>query len=380
MLVVRYVLVPLALATVIGLTGCTPKGSSEPIVLGHLAPLSGPDKLLGDQAQHGIELAVDEVNRPENRINGQPVNVVHADTAGSAEAIQAQTVRLVTTGRVVALLGGLDATQLEHLSRALQPYSIPLVSPATLVGVAPNDYVFSTTVTPAYQGQILARFAREVLKPAEVLLLTDSRSNFSSLLAAAFRQEVSQGNTVRVEEDSYKAESEFAELVKRVKKGAPHAILVAGAAADVAKLRPLLQAASPGAALLCGVEEGSLPALAEDRTTPGPAYLASVFAADALTPKGQEVAKQYRDRYGRDLNVHAALAYDNARLLFEALRKSRSSSAVLLRKELLGLENFETITGPFAFTKERTARRPLFLVRLEEGRAQLAKRYDPEAK
>jgi branched-chain amino acid transport system substrate-binding protein len=89
------------------------------------------------------------------------------------------------------------------------------------------------------------------------------------------------------------------------------------------------------------------------------------------------VAKQYRDRFGHDLDGHAALAYDDARLLFEAMRRARGTSSLLVRKELLGVENFESLTGTFAFTKERTARRAVFVLRLEGGKAPLAKRYDP---
>jgi len=41
------------------LTGCSHRTSSEPILIGHVAALSGPDKAAGDHAKQGIALAVD---------------------------------------------------------------------------------------------------------------------------------------------------------------------------------------------------------------------------------------------------------------------------------------------------------------------------------
>jgi branched-chain amino acid transport system substrate-binding protein len=255
---------------------------------------------------------------------------------------------------------------------------VPLLSPATLADPSANDYVFSTTVTPGYQGQTLARFARDVLKPAGVTALTDSRGSVSGPLTTAFIKEA--GKDFPVDQWTYRAETDFPDLVARVKRTQPKAILVAGPAADLVKLRPQLHEAAPQAPLLFGVEEGSLPALAADQTTAGPAYLVSAFAAEGLTDKGQEVAKQYRERTGQELDVHAALAYDDARLLFEAMRRAKSTSSLLVRKELLGMDGFESLTGPLSFAREHSARRPVFVLRLEEGRPQLAKRYDPEAK
>jgi branched-chain amino acid transport system substrate-binding protein len=368
----------LLLAPALALAGCTPKGTPEPIVVGQLAPLSGPDKAAGDAARQGVTLAVDEANREDNRVAGRPVNVLHVDSGGDAEAVKAQTVRVLTVNHAVALLGGTDAAQLETISKASQSYSTPLVSPATPVDLSANDYVFSTTVTPVHQGQILARFARDVLKPGDVTALTDSRDGVSGPLTTAFIHEA--GNALPVDQWTYKGEADFPDLVARVKKGQPKAILVAGSAADLVKLRPQLHDAAPQAPLLFGAEEGSLAALAENRTTPGPAYLASAFAADGLTAKGQEVAKQYRERFGQDLDVHAGLAYDDARLLFEAMRRAKSTSTIPVRMQLLSLDGFESLTGPLSFTKEHSARRPVFVLRLEEGRPQLAKRYDPEGK
>ncbi len=361
------------------LAGCSPRAAPEPVWVGQVAPLSGPNRVAGEHARQGIDLAVDEANADGKGINGHPVQVRHADSRGEPQTAQEQAGRLVTVNRVSALLGGTTTPELESIGRGLQAYDTPVVSPATLPPSFGNENVFSTAVPPGYQGEVLARFAVD-LKPASIAAISDSKSAAATALAAAFVREAAKGGGARPEEWTYGGEADFTDLAARAKKAQPKAILLAGAPRDLLKLRPKLQEADPQAALLLGAEEGSLTTLAEDRTTPGAAYLASAFVLEGLTPAGQEVARKYHERFGQDLDVHAALAYDDARILFEALRPTKGNGGAALRKELLGLDNFDSLTGPLAFTAERAARRPVFVLRLEGGKAKLARRFDPPEK
>jgi branched-chain amino acid transport system substrate-binding protein len=364
----------------LSLAGCSSRGTSEPLVLGHVAPLSGPDKTRGEHARHGIDLAVEDVNQDDRRIAGRTVVVRHADTAGKPDAAQSQTVRLLTIDRAVALLDDSDPGELDRVLRAAQPYGVPVVTPGTLPPASANEYLFSATVGLADQGQALGRFAVEELKPAAVTVLIDSRSNAASALADAFRKAVGKGN-VAVIERTYKDEADFAGLAGDLKKAPPKAVLIAGASGDVLKLRPQIHDAAPDAGLLLGVEEGGQVTLAEDHTTAGAAYLASAFVPEGLTPPGQDVARKYRERYGQDLDTPAALAYDAAGLLFQGMRNKESPTGSRpIRAALTVLENFDSLTGPLSMTKEHTARRPVFVVRLENGAAKLAHRYEPEGK
>jgi branched-chain amino acid transport system substrate-binding protein len=362
------------------LAGCSARGTSEPILVGHVGPLSGPEKTRGVSAQRGIDLGVEETNQDDHRIAGRTVTVKHADSGDKPDAAQSQTVRLLTIDKVVALLGDSDPAELDRVIRAAQPYSVPLVTPGTLPPGSVNDYVFSATIGPADQGQALARFAAEELKPTGVTVLIDSRNAVAAALADAFRQEAGKRN-VAVSERTYKDPADFAGLAGDLKKAAPRVVLLAGASRDLLKLRAQVHEAVPEAALLLGTEEGGLVTLAEDRTTGGAAYLASAFAPEGLTPAGQELARKYRDRFGQDLDPVAGLAYDAARILFEGMRNKESATgAKQVRAALAGLENFDSLTGPLSMTKEHTARRAVFVVRLEEGTAKLVRRSEPEAK
>src|SRR5262249_49317771 len=159
----------------------------------------------------------------------------------------------------------------------------------------------------------------------------------------------------------------------RLKAAPPKAILFAGAAADLEQLRPQLHAAAPEAALLFGGAEGSWQGLAQDEAGK-PLYLATVFLSEGLSGSGQEVAQKYQERFRPELDSRSALAYDGVRVLVSALRAVRPPESAEVVKKLAATDNFEGLTGPLSFTKDRCARRPVFVAAFEAGRLKLAKR------
>src|SRR5262245_43503394 len=86
--------------TALALGGCGARGEPEPVWVGHLLPLSGPDRARGEQARRGVLLAVHEAREAGTTVNGRPVAVRHVDTRGDAKLAGAETVRLLTVNKV----------------------------------------------------------------------------------------------------------------------------------------------------------------------------------------------------------------------------------------------------------------------------------------
>jgi branched-chain amino acid transport system substrate-binding protein len=116
--------------------------------------------------------------------------------------------------------------------------------------------------------------------------------------------------------------------------------------------------------------EGEPPAAAD-------VYLATAYAPEGLTDAGKEFARRYAERFHAAPDIHAALAYDGARLLLAALRKVPDVSPARLRAQLALREPFEGMTGPVTW-KDGQPRRRLFLLRLANNRPKLLKAIGPE--
>lgn len=373
----------LLLVTTFLLSGCSSRVPTEPISIALLAPLSGPEKTAGQHARQGVTLAVEEVNREENRIAGRKVEVRFVDTHGEAEALQTNAVRLVTLNKVAALLGGSDVAEADRLARAAQPYGVPVITPAGLPPGGALDNLFSTGVAPAYQGKALAQFVNGgdlKPKPASMVVLVEGRDEVGAALADAFVQDVKKGGETRAEVMTYRGDSEFLDLVERLHKAPPPVLLLVGTEPGlVRKLRDKLGEGGP-TALLYGGELDQVAAFRASREASDGAYLATPYGAQAESRRNQDFVERYKKQFTQEPDANAALAYDAAQLLFQALRQAKPLTVVRLREELARPEQFAALTGVLAFDKGKGNRRPVFILRLQDGQAKHVKTYDPEGK
>jgi branched-chain amino acid transport system substrate-binding protein len=358
-------------------SGCGGRSVTGTIYLGHVAPFSGKNKLLGDHARQGILLAVEQVNRDAGGIEGRRVSVLHVDSRDAADTAQADTIRLITLNRVAALVGGTDPAQAEAIGRAAQPYGVAVVTPAGLAGTSATDNLFSTGLNPAQQGLALARFVKDGLEPRVSSVLTvASGQEFDQVRVGAFAQEL-KGSSTRVEKRTFKSEADIPDLVNEAKETKPGGILIVGAGAEfVHRLRLLLQPNLPQVAWLYAGGEEQMTALLEDTRASQDVYLATAYVLDNGSARGKQFAEDYRKRFNQEPDVHAALAYDDARLLFDTIQRLRSAAPAAVREELGRTETFESVTGPVTFQHDHMVRRTAFIVQAQEGGPKLRKR-DP---
>jgi branched-chain amino acid transport system substrate-binding protein len=374
---VGHVLLPCFVG--LALWGCKPRGEPEPILIGHVAPFSGPDKRIGEHARQAILLAVEQANKEGNRIAGRRVAVLHVDLPGDLDALQPVAVRLIKVNQVVALLGGANAAQVERLGHAAQPYQVALITPAAVPVERLAENAFSVNASLTFHGQVLARFAATELKAERVALLADSQRTASMVLADAFHREFSKGSQVS-RLCIYKSGADLATAIEESKEAKPQAILYAGAAADLAKARTALQDAGLSMPVLLASDGEHLAALEANAKASKDLYWATPYVLDGGTPEQQEFAKEYQERFHEAPDVDALLAYDGVRVLFQAMRRTKGIDAAKVRAELARSEAFESLAGRLLFDKDHAARRPLFVVRFENGAPRDPKRFDSEAK
>ncbi|HLJ93797.1 MAG TPA: ABC transporter substrate-binding protein [Gemmataceae bacterium] len=363
----------------LALCGCKSKAEPSPLLIGHVAPFSGPDKSMGEHARQAIRLAITEANSEENGAAGLRVAVVHVDAHGSLEALQPEVVRLIKVNGVVGLFGGKSAAEVERLGHAAQPYDVPLITPAAVPTELMTDNVYSVSASLAFQGQILARFLTENLKATPVAILVDSRRPASIALAEAFEKEPALMKSAAPRQWSYQSDADLAKAIEQLKAMKPQAVLYAGAAADLARTRTLLQAMGITAPLLLGAESEQLAALQSNPNPGHVVYLATPYGSGNEAPKLLKFDQDYQKRFHEPPDTDARLAYEGIQILIQAIRRAKPpSSASAVAKQLGDSEGFDSLTGHVLFGKYHALRRPLFVIRMENGQRQEAKRFDPD--
>jgi branched-chain amino acid transport system substrate-binding protein len=362
------------------LAGCTPPPQTEPIIIGHLAPGSGPQRQAGERAQHGINLAIHKTTGDGKSPSGRRIEVHHADARAGENAAADETVRLITITRAVALLGGLGPAHADAIARAAQPYGVPLVTPSPLPG-PPAEVAFSTSVSPTYQGQRLAEFAAEEQKWKQVVVLADGREPIASAVAASFVRTFRRDAAQQADTWALEADTALGDFAARLAKTKPGALLFAGSPRDLVRLRGALAEKSVNLPIVYGSSAADWVELLANGDAAQGVIALTTFVLDDSLPDVKAFAEEYRKEFKEEPDLTAASAYEGARILFEAMRRAHSTRPERVREALAGSEPFDTLTGPLTFDREEhLAMRPVFVVTREGAATKLLKRYDPPGK
>jgi branched-chain amino acid transport system substrate-binding protein len=371
------------------ISGCHRK-SPEVVSIGHIASFRGPAKLSGEHAKQGIQLALQEVQGDEGTVQDRRIEVIHVDSGGDPKAVEAATVRLAVINRVVAFLSGTDSAQSATMEGVARNNEIPLVTSGGLPGRGTADFVFRTGLSPEAQAKKLAEYASQHQTPPIrkiAVLANGTDQGPSSFLADQFSKEfLSQKekgnslagtwtyqkyrkNTAGSEgEWEFKSAEDLKEIMDQIRKSKPDAIFLSGAASDLPPLQKSgLDQSLP---LFFAGEEGSEPIL---RATAGsqPVYLVTAFAlmGDALQ---RDFVTQYEKQFQEPPDVHAALAYDNMRILIDALKRASSPKPIKIKEALEDMKDFQTLTGPASFCKEgHWLDREPFVVKVLDGQSKV---------
>jgi branched-chain amino acid transport system substrate-binding protein len=340
---------------VLALAGCRNQSQPPPLVLGHVAALSGADAAAGKQAERGLKLALEDLGaKASEKLNDRPLVVRHVDAAGELDVLEAAAIRLVKVNGAIGLLGGTSKEEAALLDRA----RVPVLSSAGARASGLSDLVFTTGLSTARQGEALSRHL--AAQGAPVALIVDAGDVDSQAGGAAFKKtwtEVAKKDGSRLHEFALGADADFAKLSGRIDEVKPKTVVFAGEVSAWRDLQRQWKGTDTRWAYIG--PEGAL--TGADATN---ALIATSFALDKETAKIEEFAKKYRAKFDEEPTVHAALAYDNVRLLVEALQQGQSLAPEKLRDELLKIKDFAGITGPLSFAGQHQLRRPAFIAEL----------------
>jgi branched-chain amino acid transport system substrate-binding protein len=73
----------------------------------------------------------------------------------------------------------------------------------------------------------------------------------------------------------------------------------------------------------------------------------------------------------------AAMGYDAARILIEALKTAKDLSSIEIRNTLALTKNHDGVTGKITFNEDRDPVKPIVVLKINGRKAQFVKRIEP---
>lgn len=354
--------------------GGTPAASAPgEITIGHYGSLTGAQATFGKSTDNGIKLAVKEVNAAGGvTVAGKKytIRLVSEDTEGKPEKAGTVVTKLITKDKVVCVLGEVASSVSLQGAPVCQEYGVPMITPSstnpdvTKVG----DMIFRVCFIDPFQGEACAKFARGELKAAKVAVLFDQASAYSVGLKDEFNKAFKAAGGEIVSEQAYtQGASDFNAQLTRIRESSPDAIFIPGYYSDVTNIA--LQSRKLGMKMpLLGGDGWDSEELGKNagESIEG-CFYSNHYAPDQPTEEIQAFVTKYKADFGGVPDGLAALGYDGARLLFEAMGRAKSLSGTDLRDAIGQARGFKGVTGAITLNDHRDAVKNVVMVERRGG-------------
>jgi len=344
--------------------------ASDTILIGEFGSLTGSEATFGQSTHNGVVLAIKEVNAAGG-IKGKKVAVRTYDDQGRAQEAGTAVTRLITDDKVVAVLGEVASSLSIAGGRVAQQYKVPMISPSstnpqvTQIG----DMIFRVCFLDDFQGWAGAKFARDHLKAQTAAVLYDQAQAYSKGLNDYFSKAFGElGGKIAATQAYSGGDQDFSAQLTTIRAANPDVIYLPGYYTDVANV--ILQARKLGikAPFLGGDGWDSSQLAAIGGQAVEGSYFTNHYSPDEERPVVQEFVKKYNADYGATPDGLAALGYDAAKLLFDAMARAEALDGPSLAKAIAASKDFQGVTGVFSIDPKRDAKKPAVVVVVKNGK------------
>lgn len=359
-------------------------GDTGPVVIGHYGSLTGSKATFGKSTDNGIKLAVKEINAAGGvTINGvkRMVELRSEDTEGKAEKAGTVVTKLITKDGVTAVLGEVASSITLAAAPVAQQYGVPMITPSSTNPevTQKGDMIFRVCFIDPFQGFACAKFTRENLKMDRVAVLFDQAGAYSVGLKDEYMKAFEKmGGKVTSTQAYNEGDSDFKAQLTRIRETKPQAIFVPGYYTEVANIA--LQARQLGMEIpLIGGDGWDSEDLAKNagKAIEG-SYYSNHYASDQPTKEIQDFVGSYKADFGGSTpDGLAALGYDAAKLLFDAMGRAKSLGGKDLRDAIASTKDFHGVTGVISLNAERDAVKPAVMVQMKNGMPVYAATVEP---
>ncbi len=357
--------------------GCKKKGDG--ILIGEFASLTGSTATFGQSMNHGIQLALSEINQSGGLL-GKQVELKVEDNQSKPEEAKTAVLKLIKQNQVVALLGEVASSRSLAAAPEAQKSRIPMISPAstnpkvTEVG----DYIFRACFVDTFQGESMGRFAYQDLGLRKIAVLYDVKNDYSVGLAEYFEKTFTALGGEIVEKQSYsEGDIEFRAQLTTIKGKKPDGIFLPGYYTEVGLVARQARDLEIKVPLMGGDGWDSAKTLEIGGKAVEGSYYSNHYSAEDPSETVQNFIKKYQEKYHEVPDAMAVLGYDAAHILFDAIKRAGSTDGKSIRDAIATTKDFQGVSGMITMDPQRNASKKIVILKIEGGKVRFHKSLEP---
>lgn len=373
----RRLVLPVSLAALV-FAGCAKP--TDTIKIGEFASLTGKEAAFGQSSHKGTLLAIEEINAAGG-VLGKKLELVTEDNQSKAGESATIVKKLIARDKVVAILGEVASSRSLEAAPICQDAKIPQISPSSTnpAVTATGDYIFRVCFIDPFQGVVMAKFAKDTLKIRKVAVLTSVSSAYSVGLAKYFKERfAADGGTVAIEQKYSEGDKDFKAQLTAIKAAGIEGIFVPGYYTEAALI--CKQAKDLGLSVpVFGGDGWEAPQLLEigGAAVEG-AYYSTHYSPENQTPAVTAFLAKFSQRWNKETpDAMAALGYDSAMVLIDAIKRAGTTDGPKLRDALAATKNYLGITGNTTLDAQRNATKSAVVITVKDGKFRFVETVSP---
>ncbi len=359
--------------------GAAPR-SDDTIKIGHYASMTGKEATFGQSTDNGLKLAIKEINEAGG-VNGKQIEIITYDTKGESKEAGNAVTRLITSDKVVCVIGEVASGLSLAGGAVCQQYQIPMISPSSTnprVTIG-RDFVFRVCFIDPFQGYVVAKFAKENLKAMNVAILYDQTAPYSKGLHDEFKKHFERmGGKIVADQSFSGGDVDFNAQLATIRTATPDAIFVPGYYTEAGNIA--LQARKLGITVpLLGGDGWDSEQFAKigGAAIEG-CYYSNHYAPDQPSPEITKFVEKYKKAYnGQTPDGLAALGYDAGMIFADAAKRASTTKGSDLRDAIAAVKEYKAVTGTISIDKDRNAKKAAVVVQMKGGEPKFVAKIDP---
>lgn len=346
--------------------------SGEGVTIGGNFELSGGASAYGTPMNQGVQLAVDLINEAGG-VLGEEVSYAFYDNTSNPQEAASVATRLATEDEVTAIIGPATTGDANAQTPAVTRAGVPAILPAAtgdMVTMEDDEtvleYIFRVCFQDSFQGEVLANFAQNDLGATKAVILYDNSTDYGVGLKEAF-EDVFTGE-ITESQTFVDGDTDFNAILTKIKGQDFDVIFLPGYYEEAGLLIKQAREMGIDQPILGpdGFANSTLLELASPDNVDN-VYYTGHFTPNSEEPALQEFLAAYEEKYDAEADSFAALAYDAANLLFEAIKTAGSTDPEAVTAAIAETTDFEGITGTFSLDENHNPIKNTYVIELQDG-------------
>lgn len=358
--------------------------NSKEIKIGANFEMTGGIANFGNQTVNGIKLAIKEANANGGVLGKQLTLVVADNKSEPSEAANAIT-KLITQDKVKVVLGPVASSNVMATTQIAQDNKIPVITATatnpkvTVDNGQVKSQVFRACFIDPFQGTVMANFASKSMKAKTAAIYVDNSSDYSKGLAQFFEEGfVKNGGTIVAKEAFLQKDQDFKATLTKIKASNPDVIFIPAYYEEVGKISK--QARELGLTQpFLGTDGWDDPKLVEiaGAAALNNGYFSNHYSPQDTDPNVVKFVEAYKKEYGQEPSALAALGYDSALMLIDAIKRAGSDDPAKIREALEQTKNLQVSTGIITLDANHNPVKSAVVIEMKDGKQVFKEKINP---